>query len=60
MGRSPRTSTPAALVPVWGLSLGFRIWGFGLGVAGSGFRAWDLGFGVSGLGIRVKGVGFVV
>ena len=51
-------------------SLGFKIYGFGIGVLcigfevtrsraeGSGLRVWDLGFRVSGVGFRIWGLEF--
>ena len=40
-------------VLVWGLELGFRVWGLGFGVWGLGFGVWGLGFGVWGLGFEI-------
>ncbi|KAJ1472643.1 hypothetical protein T484DRAFT_3413351 [Baffinella frigidus] len=37
---------------VWGLGLGFGVWGLGFGVWGLGFGVGGLGFGVWGLGLR--------
>ena len=41
---------------VWGLGLGFGVWGLGFGVWGLGFGVWGLGFGVWGLGFGVLGL----
>ena len=40
---------------VWGLGLGFRVWGFGCRVLGLGFgvRVWGFGISVWGLGIHL-------